>query len=157
MLFEALVGVYAARGISASAAEDASRRGSERGAKDQASGRAHTRAARRCRRRGQILAQRSRRGYNRRRVPTRKSLAIRVLGPYGGSAPGFRMTTFLVDGETALDAGSLTEALPLSAQRRIRRIVLTHAHFDHTASLPFLIENLYGRGMPLEIAAPARC
>lgn len=88
-------------------------------------------------------------------MPSRKSLAIRVLGPYGGSAPGYRMTTFLVDGETALDAGALTEALPLSAQRRLRRIVLTHAHFDHTASLPFLIENLYGRGTPLEIAAPA--
>jgi hypothetical protein len=26
------------------------------------------------------------------------------------------MTTFLIDGETALDAGALTEALPLSAQ-----------------------------------------
>ena len=59
------------------------------------------------------------------------------------------MTTFLIDGETALDAGALTEALPLSAQRRIRRVVLTHAHFDHIASLPFLIENLYGRGAPL--------
>ncbi|HTD52478.1 MAG TPA: 3',5'-cyclic-nucleotide phosphodiesterase, partial [Thermoanaerobaculia bacterium] len=60
---------------------------------------------------------------------SRKSLAVRVLGPYGGSAPGYRMTTFLIDGETALDAGSLTEALPIAAQRRIRRVVLTHAHF----------------------------
>jgi ribonuclease BN (tRNA processing enzyme) len=65
------------------------------------------------------------------------------------------MTTFLVDGETALDAGALTDALPLAAQRRIRRVVLTHAHLDHVASLPFLIENLYGRDTPLEIAAPS--
>ena len=65
------------------------------------------------------------------------------------------MTSFLIDGETALDAGALTEALPLAAQRRIRRIVLTHAHFDHIASLPFLIENLYGNRTPLEILAPA--
>ena len=85
----------------------------------------------------------------------RSSLAIRVLGPYGGAAPGYRMTTFLVDGETALDAGALTEALPIAAQRRIRCIVLTHAHFDHIASLPFLIENLYGRGRPLDLVAPA--
>jgi ribonuclease BN (tRNA processing enzyme) len=64
------------------------------------------------------------------------------------------MTTFLIDGVTALDAGSLTEALPLAAQRRIRRIVLTHAHLDHVASLPFLVENLYGRGTPLALIAP---
>ena len=65
------------------------------------------------------------------------------------------MTCFLLDGDTALDAGSLTEALPLAAQRRLRRVVLTHAHLDHVASLPFLLENLYGRSTPLEVAAPA--
>jgi ribonuclease BN (tRNA processing enzyme) len=79
---------------------------------------------------------------------------VRALGPYGGSAPGYRLTSFLVDGETALDAGSLTDALPLSAQRRVRRIVLTHAHFDHIASLPLLIENLFGQSTPLEVFAP---
>ncbi|HEX7251245.1 MAG TPA: 3',5'-cyclic-nucleotide phosphodiesterase [Thermoanaerobaculia bacterium] len=87
-------------------------------------------------------------------MPHRTSLAIRTLGPYGGSAPGFHLTSFLVDGESAIDAGCLTEALSLSAQRRIRRVVLTHAHFDHTASLPFLIENLYGQNRALEIVAP---
>jgi len=85
---------------------------------------------------------------------TPRKLSIRVLGPYGGSAPGCRMTTFLIDGETALDAGALTEALTLPAQRRLQRVVLTHAHLDHVASLPFLVENIYGRGRPLEIAAP---
>ncbi len=87
-------------------------------------------------------------------MPQKKSLAIRALGPYGGSAPGYRLTTFLLDGETALDAGSLTDALPLSAQRRVRRVVLTHAHFDHIASLPLLVENLFGLAQPLEIVAP---
>ena len=65
------------------------------------------------------------------------------------------MTTFLIDGETALDAGALTETLPLGAQQRVRRVALTHAHFDHFASLPFLVANLAGRASaPLEIAAP---
>ena len=58
-----------------------------------------------------------------------------------------------MDGESALDAGSLTDALPLAAQRRVRRVVLTHAHFDHIASLPLLIENHYGQARPLEIVA----
>jgi ribonuclease BN (tRNA processing enzyme) len=88
-------------------------------------------------------------------VPRKKYLAIRVLGPYGGSAPGYRLTTFLINGESALDAGALTEALPLAAQRRVRRILLTHAHFDHIASLPFLAANLQGGlAAPLEILAP---
>jgi ribonuclease BN (tRNA processing enzyme) len=64
------------------------------------------------------------------------------------------MTTFLIDGETALDAGALTETLPPAAQWRIRRVVLTHSHFDHLASLPLLMENLYGREEPLDIVAP---
>ena len=85
----------------------------------------------------------------------KRFLAIRVLGPYGGSAPGCRLTTFLVNGESALDAGALTETLPLPAQRRIRRVFLTHAHFDHIASLPFLAANRHGAPpVPLEIFAP---
>jgi ribonuclease BN (tRNA processing enzyme) len=88
-------------------------------------------------------------------VSVGKTLAIRALGPYGGSAPGYRLTTFLLDGETALDAGCLTDALPLSAQRRVRRIILTHAHFDHIVSLPLLCDNLYGQRRPLEVLAPA--
>jgi len=82
------------------------------------------------------------------------TIAVRALGPYGGSAPGYRLTTFLIDGETALDAGCLTDALPLAAQRRVRRVVLTHAHFDHIASLPLLCDNLYGQSRPLEVLAP---
>jgi ribonuclease BN (tRNA processing enzyme) len=82
-------------------------------------------------------------------------LDIRVLGPFGGSAPGCRLTTFLVGADTALDAGALTESLPLAAQRGVHRVVLTHAHFDHLASLPFLAANRLGTpGPPLEILAP---
>jgi ribonuclease BN (tRNA processing enzyme) len=55
------------------------------------------------------------------------------------------MTSFLINGELALDAGSITQALPLDAQRRIRHIVLTHSHLDHTASIPFLVENTFGQ------------
>jgi ribonuclease BN (tRNA processing enzyme) len=75
-----------------------------------------------------------------------------VLGSFGGSSPTCRMTSFLINGDLALDAGSITQALPIEAQQRIRRIVLTHSHLDHTASIPFLVENSFGmRTEPLEI------
>ena len=65
------------------------------------------------------------------------------------------MTTFLINETTALDAGALTSTLSLQAQRRIDRVVVTHAHFDHVASLPFFFENVFGRRHPIEIVAPA--
>lgn len=68
----------------------------------------------------------------------------RVLGSFGGSSPMCRMTSFLIDGHLALDAGSITQALPIDEQRRIDKIVVTHSHLDHTASIPFLVENTFG-------------
>ena len=54
------------------------------------------------------------------------------------------MTSFLINGHLALDAGSITQALTLPEQRQIDRIVVTHSHLDHTASIPFLVENTFG-------------
>jgi ribonuclease BN (tRNA processing enzyme) len=71
---------------------------------------------------------------------------IEVLGCYGGEAEGRRMTCLLVNDSIALDAGSLSQALPVERQREVRTIVLTHSHVDHTCSLPFFIENVYERG-----------
>jgi ribonuclease BN (tRNA processing enzyme) len=67
-----------------------------------------------------------------------------VLGSFGGSSPDCRMTSFLINGDLALDAGSLTQALSIEEQHVIRRIVITHSHLDHIASIPFLIENTFG-------------
>ena len=64
------------------------------------------------------------------------------------------MTTFLLNETTALDAGALTLSLSIAEQRRIDRVLVTHAHFDHVATLPFLFENVFGRRKPIEIAAP---
>lgn len=54
-----------------------------------------------------------------------------------------------------VDAGAVTEALSLEAQARVRAVLVTHSHMDHVASLPFLVENLFGRALgPLEVVAP---
>jgi ribonuclease BN (tRNA processing enzyme) len=81
---------------------------------------------------------------------------IRVLGAHGGSTPRHRQTSFLVDETLCVDAGSVTDALSLEEQERVRAVLVTHSHMDHVSSLPFLVENVFGssRG-PLEVLAPA--
>jgi len=56
------------------------------------------------------------------------------------------MTSFLVDGTLAVDAGALTRSLSIDEQSRVHHILLSHSHIDHTASLPFLIENSFSNG-----------
>ncbi len=71
-------------------------------------------------------------------------MRLRILGSFGGDSPDCRMTSFLLDDTVAIDAGAITRALSIEEQRRIRHIVLTHTHMDHTATVPFLIENIFG-------------
>lgn len=71
---------------------------------------------------------------------------IQVLGSYGGESPDCRMTCLLINGTTALDAGSLSNTLPIERQVSVQSIVLSHSHMDHVNSLPFFIENVFGRG-----------
>ncbi len=82
-------------------------------------------------------------------------MRVRVLGAYGGSTPWHRQTSFLLDGTVSLDAGALTQALTLEEQSRVRSIIVTHSHLDHVASLPFLVENVFGRTeTAIEVVAP---
>jgi ribonuclease BN (tRNA processing enzyme) len=69
---------------------------------------------------------------------------LRVLGSFGGDSPTCRMTSFLIDGVVVVDAGAITRALTIDEQRRVRHVLVSHTHMDHTATLPFLIENIFG-------------
>ena len=71
-------------------------------------------------------------------------MRIEVLGSYGGESLECRMTCLLIEDSIALDAGSLSQALPIERQVGVRSIVLSHSHMDHTSALPFFIENVYG-------------
>lgn len=72
-------------------------------------------------------------------------MRLQILGCCGGSVPGRRPTSFLIDGRVAVDAGALTTALTPDAQEQVDHVVLTHAHLDHCANLPFLLDNRFAR------------
>ncbi len=62
------------------------------------------------------------------------------------SAPGAAalqyLTTLLVNDTVAIDAGSLGLYGTPTDQARVRHVFLTHAHLDHTATLPIFLENV---------------
>jgi ribonuclease BN (tRNA processing enzyme) len=70
-------------------------------------------------------------------------MKLRVLGCSGGSASGRRLTGFLLDDVLAVDAGSLTTALDLDAQGKVKAVLLTHAHLDHSWSFPLFLANRF--------------
>ncbi|MEZ5314025.1 MAG: 3',5'-cyclic-nucleotide phosphodiesterase [Thermoanaerobaculia bacterium] len=72
-------------------------------------------------------------------------MKIEVLGSYGGESVDCRMTCLLVNDTVALDAGSLSQVLPIDRQRQVQSILLSHSHMDHISSLPFFIENVFGK------------
>ncbi len=81
-------------------------------------------------------------------------MKIRVLGCYGGNIPNYGMTSFLINGSVCLDAGWVSGALSLREQVKVKDVVISHSHLDHTCSLPFLIDNNFSApGFELRIYA----
>jgi ribonuclease BN (tRNA processing enzyme) len=61
----------------------------------------------------------------------------------GGDRENHYLTSLVVDEVLAVDIGGLGFSGDLAKQQKIRDVVFTHAHFDHIASLPFFLENVY--------------
>lgn len=53
------------------------------------------------------------------------------------------VSTFVVDGVVAIDAGCLGAWRTPEDQSRIEHVFLTHSHADHVATLPIFVENVY--------------
>jgi cAMP phosphodiesterase len=66
---------------------------------------------------------------------------VRILGAHLTEAKGARLTSLLIDGVLAVDAGGITSALSLPEQKKIETVLLTHHHFDHTRDLVTLAAN----------------
>jgi cAMP phosphodiesterase len=81
-------------------------------------------------------------------------MKLKVLGCYGGNIPGHGMTSFLINDTVALDAGWVSGALSLKEQVKVKDILISHSHLDHTCTLPFLIDNNFSApGFGLRIYA----
>ena len=75
-------------------------------------------------------------------------MEIQILGAHQLELKGARLTSLLIDGTLVVDAGGLTSALSLPEQKKIKTVLLTHHHFDHTRDLVTLAANAgyYWRG-----------
>ncbi|MBN1378480.1 MAG: 3',5'-cyclic-nucleotide phosphodiesterase [Gammaproteobacteria bacterium] len=71
-------------------------------------------------------------------------MKLRVLGCSGGIGSALRTTSFLLDNDILIDAGTGVGDLCLDELRAIRHIFLTHSHLDHIAGLPLLVDTLLG-------------
>lgn len=73
-------------------------------------------------------------------------LRVRLLpSSIGAGPPRQFLTTFLVDDSLAVDAGSLAFALTAEEMRQVQDILITHAHVDHTASLPIFVSEAFAK------------
>lgn len=67
-------------------------------------------------------------------------MKVRVLGCSGAIAQGCRTTSFLVDHNVLIDAGTGVGDLPLEQMADIDHVLLTHSHLDHITSLPLMLD-----------------
>lgn len=70
---------------------------------------------------------------------------IEILGCSGGIGQGLKTTTFLVDENLVLDAGTGIELLTMDQMLGIRDILITHAHLDHIIGLPLMLATIFDR------------
>jgi ribonuclease BN (tRNA processing enzyme) len=80
---------------------------------------------------------------------------LRVLGCSGGiGGRHLRTTSFLLDGDILVDAGTGVGDLTLAELSQIDHVFVTHSHLDHVASIPFLVDTVGGmRSKPIVVHA----
>lgn len=69
-------------------------------------------------------------------------MEIRILGAHNVESANTRLTSLLVDGVLAVDAGALTSSLTFAEQQKVRSILLTHSHYDHVRDIAAIAINI---------------
>ncbi len=83
-------------------------------------------------------------------------MKLRVLGCSGGIGGNLRTTSFLLDHDVLIDAGTGVNELSLTELSVIDHIFVTHSHLDHICSIPFMADSVgFMRDRPLTIYATA--
>ena len=67
-------------------------------------------------------------------------MLVTVLGCSGAIAAGCRTTSFLLDGDVLIDAGTGVGDLPLEALAAVDHILVSHSHLDHVLSIGLLAD-----------------
>jgi ribonuclease BN (tRNA processing enzyme) len=81
-------------------------------------------------------------------------MKVRVLGCSGAIAKDCRTTSFLIDSDLLVDAGTGVGDLSLDEMRSINDVLLTHSHLDHIAALPLMLDAVAAlRSAPLRVHA----
>jgi ribonuclease BN (tRNA processing enzyme) len=83
-------------------------------------------------------------------------MRIRILGCSGGIGAGSRTSAMLVDDDVLLDAGTGIGDLALDDLYEIRHVFLTHAHLDHIAGLPMLVDSNFEEDFVTPVTVYAR-
>jgi len=79
-------------------------------------------------------------------------MLVRIIGGHGGVAPGFRATSYLIDGKLLIDAGSVASGILIDEQVLIDHILISHAHLDHISDLAFISDNCFGlKAKPFQV------
>ncbi|HMO49234.1 MAG TPA: 3',5'-cyclic-nucleotide phosphodiesterase [Rubrivivax sp.] len=74
-------------------------------------------------------------------------MQIRVLGCSGSIAAGNRTTSFLLDDDILIDAGTGVGDLTLDELARIDHILVSHSHLDHVLAIGLLADSVVRRRM----------
>jgi ribonuclease BN (tRNA processing enzyme) len=69
-------------------------------------------------------------------------MKVRILGCSGGVDRNAATTSFFIDDDILIDAGSGVCNLSVDQMRGIKHIFVTHSHLDHIASIPLLADTL---------------
>ena len=81
-------------------------------------------------------------------------MKVRVLGCSGAIAKNCRTTSFLIDSDVLIDAGTGVGDLSLDEMRTIDYVFLTHSHLDHVAALPLMVDAIAStRSTPIQVYA----